>query len=285
LSKLGPPAKRTGPPPPDPESLPDREAFLNALPVAMQAEFRRAVVEVIEAFPYRSLETLPPTASALGGSPLLPTGTSWPERNGKPMQFLALLNLAEIASPPASLPPAGLLAIFYDTYQQPWGDEPEDLGSSVILHTPDPACAMPAKAPGETGPSPLRQPLAFRRETALALSDHQEHNFEVLLHGSAPDEKSRLSSLRRAMRNSEPRGLRVMSPPRAVQGDMDNDLAVATAAYGLPAGTRWTMLIQLDSNDDLDWSWGDAGSLYFWLPSDDLAAGRFDRVWTILQCC
>jgi primosomal protein N' len=47
---------------------------------------------------------------------------------------------------------------------------------------------------------------------------------------------------------------------------------------------RWTLLIQLDSNDDLDWHWTDAGSLYFWLPADDLASGRFDRVWTVLKC-
>jgi hypothetical protein len=286
LSKLGSPAKRTGPPPPAPaDQLSNREAFLAALPVEMRAEFRRAVVEVIEAVPFRSLETLPPTSSSLGGSPLLPPGTPWPERSSKPMQFLALLNLADIPAPAGTLPPTGLLAIFYDSDEQPWGGDPEDLGSSVILHTPDPASAVPAKAPGETGPSPLRQPLAFRRETALALSDAQESDFYTLLRGLPADEKSRLSALYDEMCDSEPRGLRVMSPPVRVQGDMDHELAVATAAHGLPADTHWTMLIQLDSNDDLGWCWGDVGTLYFWLPSDDLASGRFDRVWTILQCC
>ncbi|MCW1923024.1 DUF1963 domain-containing protein [Luteolibacter arcticus] len=285
LSKLDPPAKRTGPPPPAPaDQLSNREAFLAALPAAMQAEFRREVVEVIEATPFRSLESLPPTASALGGSPFLPPGTPWPERNGKPMQFLAMLNLAEIAAPAGALPAAGLLAIFYDSHEQPWGGEPEDLGSSVILYTPDPASALPAKAPGETGPSPLRQPVAFRRATALALSDAQESDFYALVRESPGDEKSRLTALHETMLESEPRGLRVMSPPILIQGDMDHDLEVAAAAHGLPEDTRWTLLIQLDSNDDLDWSWGDAGTLYFWLPSDDLAAGRFDRVWTILQC-
>jgi uncharacterized protein YwqG len=44
------------------------------------------------------------------------------------------------------------------------------------------------------------------------------------------------------------------------------------------------LLLQLDSDRDLGWQWGDMGLLYFWIPDEDLAAGRFDRVWTILQC-
>ncbi len=284
LSQLGPPAKRTGPPPPATGGASAREAFLGALPAAMQHEFRRAVADVIEAVPFRSLESLPPVVSALGGAPLLPPGSAWPERNGKPMQFLAQLNLADIPAPAGTLPAAGLLAIFYDTDGQPWGADPEDLGSAVILHAPDPAAAVPARHPGESGRPPLRLPLAFRRDTALALTDAQVSDFHTLLRQTSGAEKERLSRLRAAMRESEPRGLRVMSPPARTQGDMDDDLAVANAAHGLPPGTRWTLLIQLDSNDDLDWCWGDAGTLYFWLPADDLAAGRFDRVWTVLQC-
>jgi uncharacterized protein YwqG len=44
------------------------------------------------------------------------------------------------------------------------------------------------------------------------------------------------------------------------------------------------LLLQIDSDDAIGWTWGDAGRLYFWIRKQDLAARRFDRVWTILQC-
>jgi hypothetical protein len=283
LSKLEPPVKRTGPPTAPFGGDSAREAFLAALPAAMQDEFRRAVTDVIEAVPFRSLESLPPVISALGGSPLLPPGTPWPERDGNPMDFLVQLNLADLPAPSGTLPTAGLLAIFYDTDGRPWGRAAEDLGSTVVLHTPDPAVAVVARSPGESGSLPLRQPLAFRHASALALTDFQKSQFYRLVREASGLEKQRLSDLHDAMLESGPHALRVMSPPALIHGDMEDELTVATSAHGLPPGTPWTLLIQLDSNDDLDWHWADAGSLYFWLPADDLAAGRFDRVWTVLQ--
>jgi hypothetical protein len=286
LGKLDPPVKRTGPPPPvSADHLSHRELFLSALPAAVQADFRTAVIEVIEAVPFRSLETLPSTVSFLGGTPLLPPGTPWPQRDGKPMRFLGHLNLAEMSAVAGFPPATGLLALFCDAYELPWGSGPEDLGSTVILQIPDLATARPTKAPGETGPSSLRLPIAFRRGTTLDLTTTQRSCFRALLRESGPDEKSRLSDLYENMRESESRGFRVLSPPVLIQGDMDAELAIGSVAHGLPADTPWTLLIQLDSNDDLDWNWADAGSLYFWIPTADLAEGRFDRVWTILQCC
>jgi uncharacterized protein YwqG len=44
------------------------------------------------------------------------------------------------------------------------------------------------------------------------------------------------------------------------------------------------LLLQLDSDLAAGMEWGDAGTLYFWIHQDDLAAWRFDKVWMILQC-
>ena len=46
----------------------------------------------------------------------------------------------------------------------------------------------------------------------------------------------------------------------------------------------WRLLLQLDSDDDLNWMWGDVGRLYVWCRESDIAARRFERCWTILQC-
>ena len=56
-------------------------------------------------------------------------------------------------------------------------------------------------------------------------------------------------------------------------------------AKALQAGTLdWLLLLQIDSDDALQVMWGDTGRVYYWIRRQDLAARKFDRVWTILQC-
>ena len=57
-------------------------------------------------------------------------------------------------------------------------------------------------------------------------------------------------------------------------------------AQELQAGVSgWTLLFQMDSDDNADVMWGDCGMVYFALKKADLAAGGFDRVWAVFQCC
>jgi len=51
-----------------------------------------------------------------------------------------------------------------------------------------------------------------------------------------------------------------------------------------PGAKDWRLLFQLDSDEDLDFIWGDCGILYFWIREQDARAGNFDDVWMILQC-
>jgi uncharacterized protein YwqG len=46
----------------------------------------------------------------------------------------------------------------------------------------------------------------------------------------------------------------------------------------------WRLLLQLDTDDDLGWMWGDVGRLYFTIRQEDLAAYDFSRAWMVLQC-
>jgi uncharacterized protein YwqG len=43
-------------------------------------------------------------------------------------------------------------------------------------------------------------------------------------------------------------------------------------------------LLQVDSCEELEWSWGDGGKLYFMVPDEDLKAKRFDRALAHWQC-
>jgi uncharacterized protein YwqG len=56
-------------------------------------------------------------------------------------------------------------------------------------------------------------------------------------------------------------------------------------AKKLEAGrSDWTLLLQLDSDDEAGMMWGDSGMLYFWIKRDDLQKARFENCWMILQC-
>jgi uncharacterized protein YwqG len=87
------------------------------------------------------------------------------------------------------------------------------------------------------------------------------------------------------------------APQQANEMDLESQLA----SHGLYCGNQsgyedprakelengryeWVLLLQFDTDDDVGMMWGDAGTLYFWIRKEDLAAARFDRCWMILQC-
>jgi uncharacterized protein YwqG len=87
--------------------------------------------------------------------------------------------------------------------------------------------------------------------------------------------------------------------PRPIQGEMELECQLVTNglytgdASGYkdprrktlePGAIDWTLLLQVDSDDNAGMMWGDLGRLYFWVRRQDLASRNFDKVWTILQC-
>jgi hypothetical protein len=94
---------------------------------------------------------------------------------------------------------------------------------------------------------------------------------------------------------------RMLGHPQPVKGDTMN-LECQLVSSGIYCGNPsayddpraaslrqgaadWILLLQVDSDNTIGWTWRDAGRLYFWIKKPDLAARRFDRVWTILQSC
>jgi uncharacterized protein YwqG len=47
---------------------------------------------------------------------------------------------------------------------------------------------------------------------------------------------------------------------------------------------EWKLLLQLDSDDSLDWMWGDVGKLYFMTKESDARQRDFSKAWCVLQC-
>ena len=90
---------------------------------------------------------------------------------------------------------------------------------------------------------------------------------------------------------SEQHGLhQIGGYPDAVQGDVFTEVEFYTAGKksswdeAAARASQWRLLLQFDTDGDLDVMWGDAGMIYFCVREDDLRAGRFERVRSTMQC-
>jgi len=268
----------------------------------------------------RAEDDTAPGTSKLGGWPDLPADRPWPVRpaytgmlarwvwaeanEAVPLAFLAQINLADVARAGCDLPlpEAGLLLFFYDAETQPWGFDPLDAPGTQVLYVA-PGTATHRRPHPEGAPCPVRIVDCVPREW---LPD------PFWVHDRITEEQPGYTwdmfyeELQKLDREDDARimcrGHAFGGWPDPVQGAMELECEMTTK--GLFAGTpqayaapevaalraaggeaQWRLLLQLESDEPgLDWLWGDSGRLYFWCREEDIAARRFDRGWTILQC-
>jgi uncharacterized protein YwqG len=265
------------------------------------------------------LDDLPIGASRFGGPPDMPEDFQWPVWTAidyefrKPAQrvetgshrseldFIAQINLADLApfDIVRALPDAGWLYFFYDATEQPWGFDPRDKGGArVFYHTGTFADLRRVEHPAHEhgGPfNPRRATFEVEWTAPSTLAEDPQSDldeeieeareaFETELYGTDPMDA----------------GIhRLFGHPQAVQGDMqtecqlvsngiycggEDDFADPRARDLARDAGDWRLLLQVDTDEDAGWMWGDVGRLYFWIRKQDLAERRFDRTWTILQC-
>lgn len=242
-----------------------------------------------------SEDDIPVGASKFGGKPDMPPDSNWPRWKDAPLSFLCQINLSSLAGIPIAsrLPDSGLLSFFYDAEQSTWGFDPNDRGSwHVALFSqhnlrrhelpeslPDYSRYSPCEvAVGEHLTLPGWETPFVR---SLNLSDGESDAYFDLLD------------------DEEIAGHHLFGHPQEVQGEMQLECQLASngvycgnsegytspLAAELQSGAAdWVLLLQIDSDDNPGWMWGDCGRLYFWITKHDLAEGAFDRVWMILQC-
>jgi uncharacterized protein YwqG len=232
------------------------------------------------------VKTDAPSRSHFGGSPNLPPGIAWPERGGSKLGFLARLSLPEMHAAQRNewLPDDGALLFFYDLDKQPWGFDPKDRGGWSVLFVPD----LPA-------PVAHAHAAAFRRIDVLPSFDRDA----VAALAFSTKESDLYAGMSEDRYGGEPRH-QVGGYPAPIQGDgMELECQLASngvycgdetgfkdaRAQSLAAGAaQWKLLLQMDSDEDLDVMWGDAGTIYYWVQADAARDGRFDNAWLILQC-
>lgn len=250
-----------------------------------------------------SADAARPAHSKLGGNPVMTRGTAWPAWNGTPLSFLALISLAQFAPLDDSglLPPAGYLNFFYDADdQRAWGFDPAHRGGWRAIYAP-PGDAAQVTAPSSVTTFPARAAGGSR---TLTLPGWEEPALSDLTR----KDRQRLTGLAEAWRevagargewpDGEPRH-QVGGWPDLIQGPvwLEAQLASHGIYVGNPAGYQdprvpelrpgaksWRLLLQLDTDDDLGWMWGDVGRLYYLIRQEDLAARDFSHAWMTFQC-
>jgi uncharacterized protein YwqG len=240
-------------------------------------------------------------ASKLGGRPDVRSGFAWPRKDGRPLAFVAQVDLADLARYPfcAVLPTRGVLGFFYDVEGGAWGFDPKDRGSWLVHFEPDPGGLQPCSPPAEAGSETVFPASTLTPEEVETLPGTESTTFEGL--GFEEAEADRYREFLDAIGEEEREATahRVLGHASAIQGDMQlecqlvsNGLYCGDAsgytdprARTLEAGAgRWQLLMQVDTDDGAGMMWGDCGRLYFWITEEALARRAFDEAWMILQC-
>lgn len=258
-------------------------------------------------------ETLPIGASKLGGLPDLPASIAWPDREGAPLAFIGQISLREIPSP-SPLPQDGIVSFFYDNAQSAWGFDPKDRSSFRVLYFPVSQELRRTHSPVKEEPPSLLQKIkgSSRKRSEFYFQIFAVRQLAFVPFHSIPDPCAKL--IERPLRGLEDQDMyanffdeyshqgpahQLLGWPTVIQNEMELECQMVTngiymgdtSGYKHPrraelekSAQDWILLLQVDSDDDAQMMWGDAGLLYFWIRRQDLERSDFGNAWCILQC-
>ena len=236
--------------------------------------------------------------SKFGGIPDLPPGIKWPHAADKPLGFIAQIDCATLRRflPANPWQAGGTLFFFYDFIETPWADE-EAVPHHATLYVGDRSRLAPAVLPDSVSRDQILLPeFPVDFATIPTLPGYDTPEMEAL--GLTEREGQAYSEFRAAV-DLKLGGIgpqhQLGGFPANVQGDVRAEFEVYSVTRGRnpnqndweSAGqraTRWELLLQVDTDADLNVMWGDAGMIYWGLRREDLMAARFDRSRLILQC-
>lgn len=243
---------------------------------------------------------VPTGRSRIGGRPDLPQGAKWPTYQGKPLSFIAQVRLEEVPWKPAALPTQGLLSFFYDAADQPWGSDPQEAGQWRVLYHAEADTLERGHLPD--GVKQVKEFNALAVDFSIQTTLPGWNALVLRRMGFAENETERYIALTERVAEHNAPGYpvhRFLGNPDQVQGEMQLKCQLVTHGIdcGDPSGYQdprrtelepgaagWTLLLQIDSEDETEMIWGNFGSIYFWIHEEDLRKRDFEKVWVILQC-
>lgn len=241
--------------------------------------------------------------SKLGGRPDLPVHLDWPEHEGKPLYFIAQLNMEEIKSYDFDciLPERGIIYFFYDALDQPWGYDPNDRGRWKVFHCDDDAQALARRnEPAAIIDQGTFECCAIEFSIEPTIPSYESLYIESLNLNEVESESYwNYYDAVEELQSSNETVHRLLGYPNTIQGDMQ--LQCQLVSHGLYCGDssgyedpqrkvleksahEWKLLLQIDSEQNIGMMWGDVGRIYFWIREQDLAIRNFNDTWLVLQC-
>ncbi len=235
--------------------------------------------------------------SRIGGWPDLTEGSSWPTWRGRPMAFIAQISLAEAhaAQPELKLPDTGLLSFFLgcsdDTYTKDedarerymvellHDAEAGDAPGWRVAYTPSSAALERLEYDREPLPQ-LFDPTSIRMQAGgKSLPDEQSVVFECLELTSAEkaDYLEMLEQLQKSHEQHQLMGyasvIQFTPPELYCESGFDFPTDESSDDYRTFArsASEWTLLLELTSDANPDFLWGDGGKFYFYVRRDALA--------------
>lgn len=229
-----------------------------------------------------------PVVARLGGDPDLPDDVPWPVWEGHgPLGYVGELDCAALAGADVALPSSGrLLFFFFDgSYDDHEGVvsifDPGSAAGARVVHVPQDGVARRRTPPDERVPRLREVRYAARlvmsfpcRELPVA-----EAALDRLAGRSQPDRPT-VDALTDALFEwpAEPRH-QVGGHPHAAQGPVEHDVAEgALRAAGatdpdreaiVSEAARWSLLLQVDTDDALGAMWDDCGTLAWFTRDGD----------------
>ncbi|MCD4657108.1 MAG: DUF1963 domain-containing protein [Planctomycetes bacterium] len=240
------------------------------------------------------------TFSRLAGLPMLPDNIEWPKWNNKPMEFLCQLDLSEIPNDCErnALPKNGLLHVFYNE-DQAWGIDSKDKDGWKVIYSErlNEECKLRNEPDGLIKEKEYKEKSVFFRPM-LTFPDWTDER--ILSLGFNEQQNEDYSNLTYNLFQEQPKH-QLFGYPEVLQNNtLELECDIFTNGltwddyYKLTelkqkqmedkSRSEWVLLLQLDSDDDVGFMWGDCGLLYFWIKKDDLKSGNFDNIWLILIC-
>lgn len=223
--------------------------------------------------------------SKLGGAPELPVGLDWPLGASGRREFMAQIDLAELqaSAPVAWLPSAGRIYAFYD---------PQSLGMPDAVRVLYVDSTAPT-APRNDGNERPERRVALTPFTSIPSSDWIQSTdvLDMDFEAFAAEAEALTDGPSEAVVRH-----RISGYPDEIQNGCLR-WECEYLARGLPeldykspvpeaidrASKSWRLLLQLDSDEALRWSFGDGGMLYVFIREKDAQKGDFSKTVTLTQ--
>lgn len=213
-------------------------------------------------------------ASKFGGFPDLPPDMDWPSAGGKPLIFAAQYNLAEVhrADRMNPLPDRGMLYFFLAGDDLLWGAPRDAVSFQVLYRDVDPSGLRPAIYPDDLPREacPPEQGIRFRLEKTLPDVEVSEE-MDALWY----DLMDQLYELEERSATHH----QAFGQPLSLEADV---FATCRRQTGKET-PDWVLLLQMDSDEELEMAWGRFGILSFCISREDLLTGRFDEACLVMQ--